>query len=218
MRCTIVGNSDFKSYGKFMRNCQTSDLIIAADGGIRHLEKIFIQPDLLLGDMDSIKAENQKKYFSKVFRNSTKVIFLSKEKDFTDIFFAVKKAVSLGATEINIFGCLEQRLDHSFANFCVAKYLSEKSVKHKLIADTFEAFVIKNGESKIIKNSMGKTVSVFPFGVKRCKISYEGLKYSLSEGYLESNFPLGISNKVIDSACKISVMEGYALVFFYYNL
>ena len=160
---------------------------------------------------------NPKNFIFKSSFNEPKIIILPKEKDFTDTFFAVKESIKLGATEINIFGGLEQRLDHSFANFCVAKYLSEQNIKHRLIADTFEVFIIKSGKNEIIKNSAGKTVSVFPFGTEKCKVNYEGFKYDLKEDYLYANFPLGISNKIISDICEISVLEGYALVFRYYS-
>lgn len=316
MKCTIVGSSPLNNYSKLFSECINSDFVIAADGGINHLEKINFAPDLFLGDMDSVflkkdkkhlwpffdtvneffcmllgiskKIDNEreeyylkklepeknnffnsknktsllsyintghesvfkksktcntledlkgrsdltskksdiklelkrsfkKKFLKELIKKRTKIIPLLKEKDLTDTFFAVKKATKLGATEINIFGGLGQRIDHSFANFCIAKYLSERNIEHKLIADDFEVFIIKAGETKAIQGDIGSTVSVFPFGVERCKVSYTGLKYNLEEKYLESDYPIGISNEITAKECKVSVLEGCALVFLYYN-
>lgn len=314
MKCTIVGSSPLNNYSKLFSECINSDFVIAADGGINHLEKINFAPDLFLGDMDSVflkkdkkhlwpffgkvnksfdlilglfkkiyiknnhnlikglernffgekrllnnrgknfysskcgitngkkvifeklktfalpkgninksdviaglKQNFKKKFFKELVKKRTKIITLPKEKDLTDTFFAVKKATKLGATEINIFGGLGQRPDHSFANFCIAKYLSKKNIKHKLIADDFEVFIIQAGETKAIQGDIGSTVSVFPFGTERCKVSYTGLKYNLEEEHLELNSPIGISNEITTKECKVSVLEGCALVFLYYN-
>jgi|GEM_PF-4823662 len=327
MKCTIVGSASLNDYSKLLSECIKSDFVIAADGGINHLERINFAPDLFLGDMDSsifkknkkrvlpffntvnkyfdlilglfkkvytknnhnlvtdfkrkspeekrflnsreknfcplkiktsslfyvtngkeanfeksktcntleglkgrtdltskksdikleLKRSFKKKFLKELIKKRTKIITLPKEKDLTDTFFAVKKATKLGATEINIFGGLGQRPDHSFANFCIAKYLSKKNIKHKLIADDFEVFIIQAGETKAIQGDIGNTVSVFPFGIERCKVSYTGLKYNLEEEYLESNSPIGISNEITAKKCKVSVLEGCALVFLYYN-
>lgn len=303
MKCTIVGSASLNNYSKLLNECINSDFVIAADGGINHLEKINFAPDLFLGDMDSvfseknkkrllpffntinksfvrivgtfkkvdskkgerylknevhplnfinavhkeifeksktcnfskapkvnvsavldeskisreIKSSLKKKFLKELIKKRTKIITLPKEKDLTDTFFAVKEAIKLDATEINIFGGLGQKLDHSFANFCIAKYLSERNINHKLIADNFEVFIIKAGETTLISGNIGDTVSVFPFGIERCKVSYTGLKYNLEEEYLGLDSPIGISNEIIAKWCKVSVLEGYALIFSYYN-
>lgn len=327
MKCIIIGSASLNNYSKLFNECASSDIVIAADGGIHHLEKINFAPDLFLGDMDSVFSEKNKKHrlsffgtvnksfdlilglFKKVYtknnhnlvtdfkrkspeekkslnsreknfcplkiktsslfrttngkeanfersktcntledlkgrsdltskksdiklelkrsfkkkflkeliKKRTKIITLLKEKDLTDTFFAVKKAIKLGATKINIFGGLGQRPDHSFANFCIAKYLSKKNIKHKLIDDDFEVFIIQAGETKAIQGDIGSTVSVFPFGTERCKVSYTGLKYNLEKEYLELGSPIGISNEITAKECKVSVLEGCALVFLYYN-
>ena len=152
------------------------------------------------------------------FLKNTKIIKLPKEKDHTDIFFAVKKAINLGAKEFKIFGGLGQRLDHSYANFCVSKYLAERNIAHQFVSDSFRAFGLKQGNRASIRNQIGKTISVFPFGENCCKVSYKGLKYNLKESYLHANFPLGISNVIVEKQCTISVLEGYALVLVYLNL
>ena len=95
-------------------------------------------------------------------------------------------------------------------------YLSERNIEHELIADNFKVFVIKEGNTKVIERMKGKLVSVFPFGVESCKLTYTGFKYKLENDYLISNFPKGISNVIKDSLCTIEVLEGYALVFLYF--
>ena len=54
MLCTVVGSAKFSNYRDFLDVCRKSDLIIAADGGAIHLKNTGIDPNFLVGDMDSI--------------------------------------------------------------------------------------------------------------------------------------------------------------------
>lgn len=206
MLCTVVGSAKFSNYRDFLDVCRKSDSIIAADGGAIHLKNIGIDPNFLVGDMDSIDI-------SYIPNCNTKIIKLPEEKDFTDLFCAVKKGIELNANNFKIFGALGERLDHSYANLCVLKYLSENNIEHELIADDFKTFVIKQGNNKVIENMKGSLVSIFPFGVEQCKLTCSGLKYKLRSDYLYSNFPKGISNVIEEEVCNIEVLEGYALIF-----
>ena len=206
MLCTVVGSAKFSNYRDFLDVCRKSDLIIAADGGAIHLKNIGIDPNFLVGDMDSIDI-------SYTPNDNTKIIKFPKEKDFTDLLCAVKKGIELNADNFKIFGALGERLDHSYANLCVLKYLSENNIEHELIADDFKTFVIKQGNNKVIENMKGSLVSIFSFGVEKCKLTCSGLKYRLRSDYLYSNFPKGISNVIEDEVCNIEVLEGYALIF-----
>lgn len=212
MLCTVVGSANFNNYSALLESCRKSSIVIAADGGADHLRKIDVNPHFIIGDMDSINKKNKQNESNKL----TKIIKLPKRKDYTDVFCAVKEGVKLNATNFKIFGALGGRLDHSYANFCIAKYLSKKNFAHKLISDDCEAFALKKGQTEIIKDMKDHLISVFPLGVNKCKLTYFGLKYKLNEGYLYAELPTGISNVIEKDVCSIKILEGYALVFLYY--
>ena len=80
--CYIVGAAEVGAI-KIEKNEQ--DYIIAADGGRDTLKKFGIQPDLWLGDMDSVQEdyeEDAKRY--------------PVEKDQTDLFLALEQGLALG--------------------------------------------------------------------------------------------------------------------------
>lgn len=54
--CWIVGAADFDGEGFAP---QPGDFVIAADGGYAHLQRIGIDPDMVLGDFDSLGAAPQ---------------------------------------------------------------------------------------------------------------------------------------------------------------
>ena len=113
--CRIVGAGDFKD---FFHN--KSDFIIAADGGYDYLKKINVTPDILLGDFDSIKSIPDPKQ---------KKIKFKPEKDFTDIYAAIRFGIKSGCKIFHIYGALGKRFDHSLANIQLLAYLSQSKFK-----------------------------------------------------------------------------------------
>ena len=81
-------------------------MILCADSGLRHARALGISPDWVLGDFDSSSEQPE----------GESVLRYPPEKDDTDTMLAVKQALSLGAEEIQIYGGLGGRFDHSIAN------------------------------------------------------------------------------------------------------
>ena len=80
--------------------------VIAADGGLRHTERLGITPHAVLGDFDSLG-------FCPEGANVFPV-----EKDDTDAMLAVRLGLRQGCGEFLLYGSLDgPRLDHTVANF-----------------------------------------------------------------------------------------------------
>ena len=75
--------------------------IIAADGGAKHVAKLGIEPDIVIGDFDSITPELREQLASK----GSLFISHSEHKDETDLELALLYAVSHYEEDIRIFGC-----------------------------------------------------------------------------------------------------------------
>ena len=90
-------------------------MILCADSGLRHARALGISPDWVLGDFDSSSEQPE----------GESVLRYPPEKDDTDTMLAVKQALSVGAEEIQIYGGLGGRFDHSIANVQTLRYLSE---------------------------------------------------------------------------------------------
>ena len=59
MKACIVLNGEVRDYEFLKSNFQNNkyDFIICADGGAKHLYKINIIPDYIIGDLDSLNSE-----------------------------------------------------------------------------------------------------------------------------------------------------------------
>lgn len=177
--------------------------VICADGGYDNAVKCGIQPDLLIGDFDSVQNK---------LPDEVETIRLKIEKDDTDTLAAVKEGIQRGYHQFELVGVLGgERFDHSYANLCVLQYLCSQGCKAVIKDGSCRIFLLNGGRLTLSKMK-GSTVSVFPFGCASCEVSYTGLQYPLEQAILYSNFPLGVSNSITDDTAQIVVHSGDALV------
>lgn len=176
------------------------DYLLAADGGLAHVQALGLTPHMILGDFDSLGYIPEG---SAVF---------PVEKDDTDAMLAVRKGLELGYTEFLLYGSLDgPRLDHTVANFQTLQYLADHGATGYLIGKEYLATVVKDGRLCFDAAAEG-VVSVFCLGADASGVTLRGLKYPLEEGTLTAGFPLGVSNRFTGMASEISVKQGSLLV------
>lgn len=174
--------------------------VIAADGGLRHTEKLGLTPDAVLGDFDSLG-------FCPEGANVFPV-----EKDDTDAMLAVRLGLERGCEEFLLYGSLDgPRLDHTVANFQTLQFLADHGAAGYLIGNTTMVTVVKNGKITFPAGLSG-TISVFCMGPDAVGVTEKGLFYGLENASLTSGFPLGVSNHFTGEAAEISVKNGSLLV------
>lgn len=198
MIALIVGNGDVS--GKIKPLLPKGAYVICADGGFRHMDKLDLTPDIVIGDMDSVKADISKE----------KTICYPVRKDFTDSEIAVKYAIDKGFSEIVLVGFTGTRMDHTLTNLFLLKNISEKGVKAELID---EHNVIRYAEKEnVIYGKKGDIVSIIPIAGDVSGITTEGLEYPLFEETLEFAKGRGVSNVMTTDSCKITIEKGSALI------
>lgn len=174
--------------------------VIAADGGLRHTEKLGITPDAVIGDFDSLG-------YTPAGANVFPV-----EKDDTDAMLSVRLGLERGYREFLLYGSLDgPRLDHTVANFQTLQYLADHGAVGYLVGNTTIVTVVKNGCIRFPAGTAG-TISVFCMGADASGVTERGLYYPLENGTLRSGFPLGVSNHFTGKAAEISVADGSLLV------
>ena len=182
----------------FAQGCPS--LIIAADQGLRHLEKAGVVPDLIVGDFDSLGQ----------VPSGENVIQHPVEKDDTDMMLAVKTGLGRGCRTFVLYGGIGGRLDHTYANLQTLAYLSDHGARGSLLGDGFIATAWKGGTLDFPAGLTGP-VSVFCPGEKAEGVSIEGLYYPLQNAVLTSGFPLGVSNQFTGVSARVSVRKGTLL-------
>lgn len=176
------------------------DFVIAADGGLRHTEKLGIVPQEILGDFDSLGY------------TPTGANVFPVEKDDTDAMLAVRRGLELGYREFVLYGSVDgSRLDHTVANFQTLQFLADRGAVGYLVGKDFLITVVKDGGVAFPAGCRG-TVSVFCLGSDASGVTLEGLYYPLKNGTLTAGFPLGVSNHFTGDPARISVGRGSLLV------
>ena len=196
-KCIIFCAADFD---RLAAPIGENDWVIAADGGVRHTEKLNITPNIILGDFDSLG-------FTPEGANVFPV-----EKDDTDAMLAVRRGLRLGFREFYLYGSLDgPRLDHTIANFQTLQFLADRGATGYLIGNDYMVTVVKDGTLRF-PAGCGGTISVFCMGADALGVTLKGLHYPLEDGTLTAGFPLGVSNHFTGQAAEISVNKGSLLV------
>ncbi len=196
--CVIVGAGDPEGAVIVRRD---GDLIIAADAGLKHLERAGIEPDIALGDFDSLGYRPQ----------LPKVIFHPPEKDDTDTMLAVREGFARGYDTFIIYAGLGGRLDHTVANLQTLAFIAENGGRGYLVGGKSVSAAIKDSSIAFGAEERGM-ISVFCLGCAASGVTIRGLKYELENAELLPCLPLGTSNEFIGRSSVIEVKRGTLLV------
>ncbi len=175
------------------------DFVLAADGGLRHTEKLNITPHGIIGDFDSLGYVPEGAQVFPV------------EKDDTDAMLAARKGLELGYRKFLFYGALDgPRLDHTIANFQTLQFLADRDAAAYLVGRDYIVTVIKN-ETLTFPETCEGILSLFCLGPDAEGVTIEGLHYPLENGTLTSGFPLGVSNHFTGRQARIAVEKGSLL-------
>lgn len=196
MKVAIILNS-----GKPVNRRINADKIICADGGINFCP---VTPDIIIGDGDSIK----------IFPQDIKFIEYPEEKNFTDGEACVHYAKEIGATEVEFYGIIGGRYDHTLGNFAMMNLCDSLN----MIATAKEN---KNLDIYLAKNhflfdaNKNDLISIIPIGGDAKVSNSKGLKYPLDNLKLTTTDSRGISNVATSKEVSFDVTYGKVLVFHY---
>lgn len=202
--CFIVGAGSFA--GMSIRP-EKDDLVIAADGGYEYLKSTGVEPQILLGDFDSLEIVPEHRH----------LIRHSPIKDDTDMALAVAYAKELGYQRFFLYGGLGGRLDHTIANLQLLTGMSRNGLEAYLIGEGMIITAITGNindlPAELVFDSTAQgMVSVFCMGKPAEGVWEKGLKYSLSDAVLTDDKTLGVSNEFLGCESSISVKSGTLIV------
>ncbi len=191
-RCFIFAAGTF--YGLRKRPESTGDFIIAADAGYRICQAQRIVPNLLLGDFDSMTPPAD---FPRLRR-------LPVEKDDTDTLAALRIGLEQGCMEFHVYGGTGgKRLDHTLANLQSLLFLRRHGARGYLYDDDFLWTVIEDETLEVSRQVEWGLLSAFCLGDRAEGVDESGVQYPLKNACLMPDFPLGVSNHIIESAARI---------------
>ena len=200
MKCVIfAGGTDFGAAPVI----SPDDLVIAADAGYLACRVRRITPHLAVGDWDSL---------GNIVVDCERVD-LPAEKDDTDTLAAIRIGIERGFREFHICCGTGGRIDHTIANMqCLV--LLAKQGKRGFLYDTGSVVTaVSDGEVRFDASAKGG-VGVFAADGTAQGVTIKGLKYTLEDGVLTADFPLGVSNSFIGKESVVAVKKGTLFVVF----
>ena len=106
-RCIVIGAGELTVPGIEVKD---GDFVIAADAGFSHCERLGIEPDLIVGDFDSLKEGDGEALEEIRRREPERILTLPSEKDDTDMLAAIRVGLEKGCREFFLYGGLGGRL------------------------------------------------------------------------------------------------------------
>lgn len=206
MKAAIIAYGENIDNEELMKEIESSDYIICADGGGELAYRNGVIPQYLIGDFDSINQEILD-YFKK---KSVEIIKYPRDKDYTDTEICVYKALELGCMEICIIAGVGSRIDHSLGNIGLLHLISQRGGKGHIISKNSSIYLCK--DSIQLRGSIGDTISIIPLFGNAYGLISSGLKFQLNNTDIDFGKPIGISNEMIDNKCSIEIRNGEILV------
>ncbi len=201
-RAWIFVNGDFIDYVYLRRAIRPGDLVVSANGGLRHLRHLGLLPNWVVGDLDSIDAA-QKDWLRD---HGVQVEQHPPEKNETDLELALARAIREGCERIRIVAAQGARLDHTLANLFLLTQLDLQSLDVRLEDGREEVFLI--GSEGAIEGAPGDLVSLLPLDGSAQGVTTAGLYYPLAGETLLADRTRGISNVMLGERATVSLERG----------
>jgi thiamine pyrophosphokinase len=201
-RILIFANGELPDLNTARSIMPKADYVICADGGTRHALALGIQPDLIVGDMDSADPQ-QLKEFSKA---GVGMESFSHDKNETDLELAINRAMELQPKQIVIVAALGGRL----ANITLLSdpQLSESDVR---LDDGVEEVLLCRDQVEI-QGKRGDIVSLIPWQGAVSEVETTNLKWPLRKETLYPDKTRGVSNEMLGDTASVSIRSGLLLI------
>ena len=170
----VLANGEFPVSDPGTRILDHAKMIICCDEAADRLLESGREPDLIIGDMDSVSRETREKF-------SDRVIVID-EQETNDLTKAVDYCIDKAFSSITILGATGLREDHTLGNISLLLEYN-KQIKARMVTDHGEFSTLQSGE-KVCAHP-GEQISFFSVDNK-VRVTSEGLKYSLDEMQLHN--------------------------------
>ena len=196
MTGVVITGGDAPILDFIIDELENADFIIAADSGLDTLASYGFQPDLVMGDMDSVSEQS----LCEIAED--KIIEYPADKDYTDTELALDYLLKNGYSKRVLIGGGGGRLDHIIALYSL---FSKEYTPHLWITEKEKIFLVVDKFSiKLKKNTL---ISFFPVGNTVCRMTSTGLKWKLDSLRWKIG-DSGISNLALKETIMVNMICG----------
>ena len=172
--------------------------VIAVDSGYNNAILLGLKPNIIIGDLDSIKE----------YDNNIELIQYNPIKDDTDIKLALDYCINKYNNNIDIICATGNRIDHLLNNISMLSYLKDKGIKARILD---EYNIISTLDEYNELNNISKYVSIIPIS-DYIIYSSTNLYYKANKLRVNRVNIMSISNQAIKDKFSIKIHKGEALL------
>ena len=184
-------------------------LVIAADGGLEPALEHGDEPDLVVGDFDSLPAGSRR------LRTDIPRRVLPAEKDDTDLLAAVKVGWQRGCRQFLIYGGLGGRMDHTLANLNLIHLIAASGGRAELWGQEMLVTALGSGslDFPAWECPPRSMVSVLSADDQALGVVEQGLKYQTDDMTMTNRQVNGVSNEFLPGRpAHIALKQGTVFV------
>jgi len=207
-RAVIFLNGNKPPRNLVFETIKTTDTIICADGGAKHVIAAGLTPHSIIGDLDSLSLQLQKR----LRRLQIEWVTFPADKDFTDSELAVKYAIEKGFLEIVVLGLVGDRIDHMLANITFFTNVVKNTTDCLLQVVEEKQTMYYVRKKLVMTGQKGQVVSLLSLDGDARGVSTTGLRWKLQNEVLRFGESRGVSNEFIAKNATVSVEKGIILV------
>lgn len=207
MRALVFINGVISDLEVVRGEMRPDDLLVAADGGARYLLALDLIPHLLVGDLDSVEADD----LAHMVAAGVTILRSPVHKDETDLELAIGAAIEAGADEIVLVGATGGRLDQTLANLLILAQREWGATLQILDGDQ-RALLLRGPATQQIAGEIGALVSAIPLSAQVTGITYTGLAYPLTNHTLTLGSTRAVSNELAAPEASVVLDSGLLLL------
>ena len=185
---------------------RSAALVVAADGGARHAAHLGLPLHQVVGDFDSLSAEDTDEL-------EAAGVIISRyptNKDATDTELALLAALDAGATEITLLCSWGGRSDHAIGTLALLAHPRCGAATVAILDEQTRTQLMRSGAELTLRGAVGRNISITPWGGD-ATVSATGVRWSLDSAVLVAGSTRGISNVATATESIITVHDGAVL-------
>ncbi|HJW90645.1 MAG TPA: thiamine diphosphokinase [Anaerolineales bacterium] len=208
MRAIIFANGIITSSPEAYSAVNPGDFLIAANGGAQNCLALGFTPEIVIGDLDSLTAEQKNTLESQ----GTQFLVYPRAKDQTDLELALGIAVSRGVEQVILLGLLGGRLDQTLANLLLVSRSEWLSADLVIIDGPDTAHFLHGPDQITLEALSGDIVSLVPLSEVVTGVTTQGLRWPLAAAQLLFGSTLGVSNEIVAAQAQVEILTGKLFV------
>lgn len=180
--------------------------IVAADSGLDLADELGLEPNLVIGDMDSVSAAG----LARARAAGVQIERHPIDKDATDLELAIGAAAAAGYADATIIGGTGGRLSHTLANALVLTV--DHGIRLEWLTSHARISALRSGQTGTFSPAEGTMLSLLPVN-GRASCSSTGLRWPLALAELVPGSTRGISNEIVAAdQATVTVTTGCVLL------